>query len=105
MVRSPLLRFGPTSLEFLDPYRERQQAEKLRALSSEERRKWIASLSDDVAEAILHDWEFLARPNQLEPTDRPWVNWLVLAGRGFGKTRGSSQKQKQNRFTNSYGCG
>jgi phage terminase large subunit-like protein len=70
-------------------------AEMLDALSSEQRRKWFASLSDDEADALLHDWEFWARPNQLEPTDRPWVNWLVMAGRGFGKTRvGSEQIRK-----------
>lgn len=35
---------------------------------------------------MLHDWPFWARPNQLTPPGN-WVNWLVLAGRGFGKTR------------------
>jgi phage terminase large subunit-like protein len=70
-------------------------AEMLDALSSEQRRKWFVSLSDDESEALLHDWAFWARPKQLEPTDRPWVNWLVLAGRGFGKTRvGSEQVRK-----------
>ena len=76
-------------------YPKTSVSEILRALSSEQRRKWIASLSDDEAEAILHDWAFWARPNQLEPSDRPWVNWLVMAGRGFGKTRvGSEQVRK-----------
>jgi len=70
-------------------------AEILSALSGEQRRNWIAALSDDEAEAILHDWEFWARPNQREPADRPWVNWLVMAGRGFGKTRiGAEQVRK-----------
>jgi len=35
---------------------------------------------------LLYDWEFWARPNQLEPGGY-WVNWLILAGRGYGKTR------------------
>jgi predicted phage terminase large subunit-like protein len=35
---------------------------------------------------LAASWEFLARPNQLAPED--WdVYWLILAGRGFGKTR------------------
>jgi len=69
-------------------------AEKSRALSSEQRRKWIAAISDDEAEAILHDWAFWARPNQLEPSG-DWVNWLVMAGRGYGKTRiGAEQVRK-----------
>lgn len=46
----------------------------------------LASLTDDECEQLLHDWRFLARPNQIEP-DGDWQTWLVLAGRGFGKTR------------------
>lgn len=46
----------------------------------------LASLTDDECEQLLHDWRFLARPEQLEP-DGDWQIWLVLAGRGFGKTR------------------
>ena len=69
-------------------------AQKLCALSSEQRGQWIAAISDDEAEAILHAWEFWARPNQLEPAG-DWVNWLVMAGRGFGKTRiGAEQVRK-----------
>tara|TARA_R110002050_G_scaffold11068_1_gene37674 strand:+ start:20371 stop:21144 length:774 start_codon:yes stop_codon:yes gene_type:complete len=32
------------------------------------------------------DWKKTARPEQLEP-DGSWTTWLILAGRGFGKTR------------------
>ena len=35
---------------------------------------------------IKWDWPLWARPNQLPP-DGQWLTWLVLAGRGFGKTR------------------
>lgn len=34
----------------------------------------------------MHDWAFLARENQLPPPG-DWQVWLILAGRGFGKTR------------------
>lgn len=37
-------------------------------------------------EAARYDWERLARPNQLPPPG-DWRGWLLLAGRGFGKTR------------------
>lgn len=32
-------------------------------------------------------WRDRARPNQLPPDDQEWFIWLLLAGRGFGKTR------------------
>ncbi len=37
-------------------------------------------------EASRYDWKNLARKNQLPPQG-PWRTWLILAGRGFGKTR------------------
>lgn len=46
----------------------------------------MASLTPAEATALNHCWSFWARDNQLKPaTD--WVTWLILAGRGFGKTR------------------
>ncbi|HEV2263745.1 MAG TPA: terminase family protein [Stellaceae bacterium] len=38
----------------------------------------------------LDDWEFWARPNQLPPQG-DWRVWLLLAGRGFGKTRSGAE--------------
>lgn len=35
---------------------------------------------------LLYEWRFWARPNQLPPENWRHV-WLILAGRGFGKTR------------------
>jgi phage terminase large subunit-like protein len=46
----------------------------------------LADLSQEQCEALLHDWRFLAREAQIPP-DGDWQNWLILAGRGFGKTR------------------
>jgi phage terminase large subunit-like protein len=39
-----------------------------------------------IADKIATDWKSIARPEQLAP-DGDWAIWLVLAGRGFGKTR------------------
>lgn len=55
-------------------------------LPPEQRTSLLAQLTDDECEALLHDWRFLARDQQLPP-DGDWQNWLILAGRGFGKTR------------------
>lgn len=35
-------------------------------------------------------WRDIARPNQLPP-DGEWLIWLILAGRGFGKTRSAAE--------------
>lgn len=55
-------------------------------MAPEQIRTALASLTDDECEQLLHDWRFLARPSQLPP-EGDWQNWLILAGRGFGKTR------------------
>ncbi len=46
----------------------------------------IEGLSDEECAALLHDWGFWARPKQIAP-EGEWFCWLILAGRGFGKTR------------------
>lgn len=46
----------------------------------------LATLSDAELEAFLYDWELTRRPNQAAP-DWDWGTWLILAGRGYGKTR------------------
>lgn len=40
---------------------------------------------------ILEDWFALARRDQREPEDANWRTWLVLGGRGSGKTRTGAQ--------------
>ncbi len=42
--------------------------------------------ASQLAEALIYRWTLKARPNQLPPLG-DWRTWLVLAGRGFGKTR------------------
>jgi phage terminase large subunit-like protein len=47
----------------------------------------LADLSDAECEALLYDWQGLwARESQLPPPGA-WFVWLLLAGRGFGKSR------------------
>jgi phage terminase large subunit-like protein len=54
------------------------------------RNSLLAALSLDQARALLFDWSFWARPNQLPPEGN-WRVWLLLAGRGFGKTRSGAE--------------
>jgi len=59
-------------------------------LPEQEREKIIRSLPDKEAEALLYDWEYRARPNQLPPSG-DWLVWLFMAGRGTGKTRAAAE--------------
>jgi phage terminase large subunit-like protein len=56
------------------------------SLPLETRKSRLARLSDREAAALPFAWDFFARPTQVEPLG-DWRVWLVLAGRGFGKTR------------------
>lgn len=55
-------------------------------LPDEQRRQLLSELSDEDCAALLYDWHFWARPDQVAP-EGEWRTWLVLAGRGWGKTR------------------
>jgi phage terminase large subunit-like protein len=61
-------------------------AEDLRKLSDEEFAEVLQELGNDAAQELLHNWEFWARPDQLEPKGNYRI-WMPLAGRGWGKTR------------------
>lgn len=80
-------------------------AEQLASLSPAEFDKFLASLTDSEADRLVHDWELYARPEQiLPPADAipgGWFVWLILAGRGFGKTRTGVEAVKEWVKTNS----
>ncbi len=59
---------------------------ELKRLSDKELAAVFAALSDEDADRLVHDWELHARPEQLLPPGE-WTVWMILAGRGFGKTR------------------
>ena len=55
----------------------------------------LAELSAEEVERLYYDWEVWARADQLPPTatsaGEPWRVWLVLGGRGSGKTRAGAE--------------
>jgi len=65
-------------------------------LPESERLEILAELSEAQLEALRWDWPFWARPDQLEPIGSNWNNWLILAGRGYGKTRTGAEWVRQN---------
>jgi phage terminase large subunit-like protein len=50
----------------------------------------ISGSSSRSREALLKDWEIWARKDQLPP-EVGWRNWLILGGRGAGKTRAGAE--------------
>lgn len=70
-------------------------AERIAALPSDLRAQALSKLTPAEADALLYDWRgFLARPEQLMPGG-DWAIWLVLAGRGFGKTRTGAEAVRE----------
>ncbi len=47
---------------------------------------WVQRLRDDKAALLLTDWPWWRRGDQCPPAG-DWHVWMLLAGRGFGKTR------------------
>lgn len=50
----------------------------------------IAQLKPKELRALRYEWRFWARQKQLPP-EGSWQYWLIMAGRGFGKTRVGSE--------------
>ncbi|HEY0270666.1 MAG TPA: terminase family protein [Sphingomonas sp.] len=50
----------------------------------------IAAIAEADAQAMLADWPFWARAEQ-RPPPGDWRVWLLMAGRGFGKTRAGAE--------------
>ena len=48
--------------------------------------KVLADMEERTACQVLHDWRWWQRPGQVPPPG-DWRVWLVMAGRGCGKTR------------------
>lgn len=55
-----------------------------------ERQRCLKGLSEREKAAAFYQWAYWARPSQMEPAGN-WRVWLLLAGRGFGKTRAGSE--------------
>ncbi len=55
-----------------------------------EQTRLLEELPDWLAEAFVRDWSFRARPDQTPPQG-DWLTWLILGGRGAGKTRAGAE--------------
>lgn len=74
--------------------------DSLLSLSDDERAEALSSLTDEEAARFLFDWELWRRPlfehgdgtyGGQTPPPGAWRWWLILAGRGYGKTWSGAQ--------------
>ena len=67
----------------------------LKSLAPDDRRRAIDLLSEAERDALDRAWESWAHDGQLAPPTAPdgseWSTWVIMAGRGFGKTLAGAQ--------------
>lgn len=77
---------------------QKSRAQLLAELPADRRAAFVASLNADelaaLESALESDWGWIGRPSQqIPPGD--WIVWMILAGRGFGKTRTGVETVRQ----------
>jgi len=64
-------------------------------LSQKQRLHILTRLNSAELETINADWKLFAHPHQIPPSaapnGRPWTTWLMIGGRGAGKTRAGAE--------------
>lgn len=65
--------------------------ERAALLAPDARKEWLNALDARTLDAVVaQDWWVAARPEQMAPRG-DWHIWLILSGRGWGKTRTGSE--------------
>ncbi len=67
-------------------FADRSIAERLAGMDKAVRDTWLIGRGREDARRLRHAWPVWQRPGQAPPPG-DWRLWLVMAGRGFGKTR------------------
>ncbi|MEQ8742536.1 terminase family protein [Parasphingorhabdus sp.] len=70
------------------------EAELFAEWTARERNAFFSSLTIKEQQEFFHRWHFWARPGQRPPAG-DWSIWLIMAGRGFGKTRAGAEWVRQ----------
>jgi len=63
----------------------------LLSMTPEERREWLSKCSPETILLIDAAFEAWSAKGQIAPTAEGWRVWLMMAGRGFGKTRAGAE--------------
>jgi len=69
------------------------------SLPQKEQTTILTGLRTSELRALEYDWSFWARPDQVAPLGDDYTFWLLLAGRGFGKTRSGAEFVRQHKDT------
>ena len=63
-------------------------------LRLDDRKRVVGEMSPLECALLFYDWNFWARQDQAPPLG-DWIVWLILAGRGAGKTRAGAEAVRQ----------
>ena len=69
---------------------ENERLAFLLSLETKERLRELSQLSPEERREFNHHWRLWARDEQVSPPG-DWQHWLIMAGRGFGKTRAGAE--------------
>src|SRR5215471_6166737 len=89
-ARRPAAARSQRTPQMPDAFATKWSASFLASLTRARRKKFLASLTRKELESLTYDWRFWARPEQ-RPPHGDWHIWLILAGRGAGKTRSGAE--------------
>jgi phage terminase large subunit-like protein len=81
---------GPEPRARLRPGLPIQRIGDILELDPDKRARLIGDMTPRECAQIFYDWTFWARPDQAPPPG-DWIVWLILAGRGAGKTRAGAE--------------
>ena len=66
-------------------------AASIASLSASERTAFLDSLSDNTVASLAYLFDFWAHPQHQKPPLGDWTTWVILGGRGAGKTRAGAE--------------
>lgn len=83
------------------------KADQFKRQPEQVKKQWLSLATEEELRQLAYDWSFCGRPAQFTPPGQ-WVTWLILAGRGWGKTRTGAETVRQwvktNRYVNLIGA-
>ena len=83
----------------------RELAAQLARMEPDRRRRLLGLMTPDDLLRFDSEFEAWAARGQRAPDETGWRTWLMLAGRGFGKTRAAADGSPASRRSRAGECG